>query len=53
MRDRVLIPERDVESFLAATELEALAREVVDQPPEVIDWLKKAFGEVTIDFLLN
>ena len=23
---------------------------MIDRPPEVIDWLKKAFGKVTIDF---
>jgi hypothetical protein len=33
--------------------LEALAKDVVDRPPEVINWLKKLFGEVIVDFLLN
>jgi hypothetical protein len=33
--------------------LEALAQEVVDQPTEVIDWLKKLLGGVIVDFLLN
>jgi tripartite-type tricarboxylate transporter receptor subunit TctC len=31
--------------FSSGTELEALAKEVVDQPPEVIDWLKKLLGK--------
>ena len=31
--------------FSSGAELEALAKEVVDQPPEVIDWLKKLLGK--------
>jgi tripartite-type tricarboxylate transporter receptor subunit TctC len=31
--------------FSSGAELEALAKEVIDQPPEVIDWLKKLLGK--------
>lgn len=31
--------------FSSGADLEALAKEVVDQPAEVIDWLKKLLGK--------
>ena len=31
--------------YSSGAELEALAKEVVDQPPDVIDWLKKLLGK--------
>jgi tripartite-type tricarboxylate transporter receptor subunit TctC len=31
--------------FSSGAELEALAKEVVDQPPEVVEWLKKLLGK--------
>jgi tripartite-type tricarboxylate transporter receptor subunit TctC len=31
--------------FSSGADLAALAKEVIDQPPEVIDWLKKLLGK--------
>ncbi len=31
--------------YVSGEELEALAKEVVDQPPEVIEWLKKLLAK--------
>jgi hypothetical protein len=35
-------PERQ---FSSGADLETLAKEVIDQPPEVIDWLKTLLGK--------